>query len=438
MGATGIGVGSMLGAGVFSGMWADVHGAGSWYLAALAIAALVATANALSTAQLAARHPVAGGAYAYGRAELGDFAGRLAGTAFIVGKTASVGVGAAVLGTYVLPGHPQIVATGAIVLCWALNARGITRTAAGATAIAVIVSAVLATLIVLGATVEYTDGSFDALPFTASPADAATGLPAVLTGASAAFFAFAGYARIATLGEEVVSPARTIPRAIGLALAWVLALYVGLAVVLRGVFDGGAVVGEAGVGSTVTVTVTETASVAEAPIAALASVVGAPVGLVTVTAALAVGGAMLAVMAGAGRTAMAMAREGDLPRVLAHQGAQGAPVRAEAVIAVGAVALVWAPGIDLLLVSVATILTYYSVANIAAMAQRRSGSIAALRVPIAVSAAGLLGSLVLGAVALVGSSATAWPALVVAVIVVGWPIVLRVRSGGPRPGRTLT
>ncbi|WP_062131908.1 APC family permease [Demequina aestuarii] len=431
LGATGIGVGSMLGAGVFSGMWVDVHGAGPWYLAAIAIAALVATANALSTAQLAARHPVAGGAYAYGRAELGDFAGRLAGTAFVVGKTASVGVGAAVLGTYVLPGHPQSVATAAIVVCWALNARGITRTAAGATAIAVVVSAVLVVLIVLGATAEQSFGWFSSAPLVANPADAGAGLPAVLTGASAAFFAFAGYARIATLGEEVVSPGRTIPRAIGLALAWVLVLYVGLAVVLSDLFDDRVAASSSGVGDdagVVTAAAAEPTAVADAPIAVLASAVGMPVGLVTITAALAVGGAMLAVMAGAGRTAMAMARERDLPLALAHQGVHGAPVRAEAAIAVGAIALVWAPGIDLLLVSVATILTYYAVANIAAMAQRRAPRTATVRVPVAVSGAGLVGSLVLGAVALVGSSATVWPALVVALVVVGWPWVLRARG----------
>ncbi|MFW2513095.1 APC family permease [Demequina sp. SO4-13] len=418
-GATGIGVGSMLGAGVFSGMWADVMAAGSWYLAALAVAALVATANALSTAQLAARHPVAGGAYSYGRLELGEFAGRLAGAAFVIGKTASVGVGAVVLGTYLVPDHSQAVATVAIALCWALNARGITRTAAGATVIAIIVSVVLVVLILLGAFAPRSFGWFAYAPLVAPPADAGVDLAAVLTGASAAFFAFAGYARIATLGEEVGAPERTIPRAIGIALAWVLALYVGLAIVLRGALDFGL----AG----------DPSALGDAPLAALASTLGINTAVVTVTAALAVGGAMLAVMAGAGRTAMAMARQGDLPRSLAHQAGSGAPVRAEAVIAIAAVALVWSPGVDLILVSVATILAYYAVANIAAMAQRRAGRTAALRVPVIVSAAGLLGSLVLGSVALWGASATPWPAVAVLVVMVGWPtattVVSRARQG---------
>lgn len=411
--ATGIGVGSMLGAGVFSGMWASVMAAGQWYLAALVLAGAVATANALSTAQLAARHPVAGGAYAYGRAELGAFAGRVAGTAFVLGKTASVGVGAVVLGLYVVPGHSHVVATAAIVLCWALNARGVTRTAAGATVIAILVSAVLLIVVAMGFTVERSFGWFSSAQIAAETADARVGLATVLAGASAAFFAFAGYARIATLGEEVREPERNIPRAIGLALAWVLAIYLGLAVTLRASLGPG----PAGANGSQF----DHSALAEAPIHELARSMGLPTAVVTIAAALAVGGAMLAVMAGAGRTAMAMARHGDLPRLLAVQGRSGAPARAEAVIAAAAIGLVWLPDLDLLLLSVATMLAYYAVANLAAIAQRRAGHTASLRVPLVVSAGGLLGSVTLGVVALAGASTSAWPALVIVALVVGWP-----------------
>lgn len=410
LGATGIGVGSMLGAGVFSGMWAHLMGAGSWYLAALAIAAAVAVANALSTAQLAAKHPVAGGAYTYGRRELGPTAGLIAGAAFVLGKTTSVAVGATVLGAYVLPGHPQLVATAAIALSWAFNARGITRTAWAATILAVIVSLALITLIVM------------ALVSDASTLNPVTGgdftdgrWSAVLVGAAAVFFAFAGYARIATLGEEVRAPERTIPRAIILALGWVLALYAGLAVALRGV--------EAPV-----------AELAHAPLEVLAHVVGMPVILVTIAATLAVAGAMLGVMAGAGRTAMAMARERDLPRALAHQGASGAPWRAELVIALGAIALVWAPDVSLILVSAAAVLAYYAVANVAALAQLRANRIGPMRVPVFVPIVGLVGSVALGVTALVHMASGYVPAAVLLAVVVGWPLIAwAVRQQGARP-----
>ena len=403
LGATGIGVGSMLGAGVFSGMWALLFAAGPWYGLALGLAVVVAIANALSTAQLAARHPVAGGAYTYGRRELGDTPGLIAGAAFVLGKTASVAVAATVLGTYVLPGHPQLVATAAIALSWAFNARGITRTAWGATVLAVVVSIALVTLTVAAL-----------LPESSAPNPALVGEPlpsgswsAVLVGASAVFFAFAGYARIATLGEEVRAPERTIPRAIMLALGWVLVLYLGLAVALRG-------------------TSATARELTHAPLEVLARAAGIPVPLVTIAAVLAVSGAMLGVMAGAGRTAMAMARERDLPRGLAHQGRSGAPWRAELVIAAGAIALVWTPDVSLILVSAGAVLTYYAVANVSALAQLRAGRMGPMRVPALVPAVGLAGSVVLGLTALWNTSGGYVPAAVMVVVVLGWPLIARV------------
>ena len=409
LGATGIGVGSMLGAGVFSGMWALLFAAGSWYGLALALAAGVAIANALSTAQLAARYPVAGGAYTYGRRELGDTPGLIAGAAFVLGKTASVALAAAVLGAYVLPGHPQLIATAAIALSWAFNARGITRTAWGATVLAVIVSIALVSLIV---TAFLADPSATNPPLPAAPLTDGS-WAAVLVGASAVFFAFAGYARIATLGEEVRAPERTIPRAILLALGWVLALYVGLAVALR------------------TVT-TKASDLEHAPLEVLARAVGMPVAIVTAGAVLAIAGAMLGVMAGAGRTAMAMARERDLPHGLAHQGKSGAPWRAELVIAVAAVALVWTPDLNLILVSAAAVLAYYAVANLAAIAQLRAGRIGPMRVPAFVPAVGLVGSVVLGFAALWNTSSGYVPAAVLLAVVIGWPLITRLvrRRGG--------
>lgn len=417
LGAIGIGVGAMLGAGVFSDMWADVLAAGRWYLVAVLLAGAVALANALSTAQLAARHPVAGGAYAYGRAELSPLAGHVAGAAFVVGKTVSVAVGALVLGAYVIPGHAQVTATAAILLCWALNARGITKTAAGATVIAVAVSAALVALVATALLTEYTFGWWEITTDAPAPVGAGGTLPPVLTGAAAAFFAFAGYARIATLGEEVRSPERTIPRAILIALTWVLVLYLAVAVALERVTSVQRTEGTARVDHLLT----------DAPLEMLAGIVGLPVWTMTVAAALSVGGAMLAVMAGAGRTAMAMAREGDLPRALARQGSSGAPWRAEAVIAALAIALVWTQGARLILVSAACILVYYAVANVAAIRQRRAGRTASLAVPVAVSVAGLVGCTVLGAVALASASDAVAPAIVVVALVLGWPLVASAR-----------
>ncbi|WP_061962814.1 APC family permease [Demequina aurantiaca] len=411
--ATGIGVGSMLGAGVFSDMWAAVLDTGDWYLAAIALAALVALANALSTAQLASRYPVAGGAYAYGRAELGAFPGHVAGAAFLVGKTVSVAVGALVLGSYVLPGHAQWTATAAVALAWALNARGITKTATGATVIAVVVTLALVGIVCAAVVV---DGE---VPQGLRFAQESGPVAAFLVAASSAFFAFAGYARIATLGEEVREPARAIPRAIMVALAVVVSLYLAIAWALAtyvGADALGALAsrGQGAPGHDESLV---------GPIEQLAAVGHVPVIVVTVTAALATFGAMLAVMAGAGRTAMAMARERDLPAPLAAQGSSRAPWRAELVVALLAITLVWTSGANLLLVSVATVLTYYAVANLAAIRQRVAGRTENLRVPVVVSMCGLVASLALAGVALSASTDDVAPAMVVLALVVGWPAV---------------
>lgn len=398
IGAVGIGVGSMLGAGVFSDMWEHVLAAGDWYLLAVAIAAAVATANALSTAQLASRYHLAGGVYAYGRAELGHLVGHLAGAGFVVGKTVSTAVAALVLGAYVLPGHAPTVATGAIALAWALNARGITRTAAGATVSAVVVTLGLVAIAV-GALVMEGAGS-ESVPVLS---EGQGPVMAVLVGAAAALFAFAGYARIATLSEDVRDPGRTIPRAIAAALAIVLVVYSLVAIALA-------------------TTVGADAFVPSAPIEQLAAAARLPAWPVTVLATVAVFGAMLAVMAGAGRTVMAMARERDLPSVLAVQGRSGAPWRAEAVVALVAIGLVWFSTASLILVSVTGVLVYYGVANLAAIRQRRAGRTAHLRVPVAVSMFGLVGCATLGAVAL-PAAADGWVTMVIVLaLVVGWPV----------------
>lgn len=422
--ATGIGVGSMLGTGVFSDMWVHVLGAGQWYLLALGIAALVATANALSTAQLAARYHEAGGAYAYGRVELGPFAGHVAGAGFVVGKTVSVAAAAAVLGAYVLPGHAPTVASGAIVLAWALNARGITRTAAGTAVSALVVTVALA-VIAIGALA--TDGlESDPMPVLDPGHGPAM---AVLVGASAALFAFAGYARVATLSEDVRDPARTIPRAVIGSLGIVLVVYGLVAVALERTVGADRLVPGTRDGDAI-----QTSGHA-APIEQLAAAAHLPPWLATAAAVVAVFGAMLAVMAGAGRTVMAMARYGDVPSALAHQGSAGAPWRAEAVVAAVAVALVWIPSVSLILVSVAGVLAYYAVANLAAIRQRRAARTETLRVPVAISVFGVVGSLTLGTTAAV-AAADGWvTAAVVIALVLGWPVVahlVRRRRAGSR------
>lgn len=362
MGAVGIGVGSMLGAGVFVVWGPAAAAAGRWLLAAVALAALVAIINAASTAQLAAIHPVAGGAYAYGSRELGPGWGFVAGFAFVVGKIASVAAMALAIGAYVWPGHAAMVAVAVVTLVWALNARGVTRTAWATTLIAG------AVLMGLGAVV------FASLSQPATPQHFADAQPVEVTGIATAaaliFFAFAGYARLATLGQEVREPAKTIPRAVAIAIAIVVVAYGAIGAVLLRRPGVSALIG------------------AEAPLTLAVPDAAAWKSGLAALAALAAGGALVALMAGIGRTAMAMARAGDLPRFLGRTSTSGVPQVAEAIAGGAAIALAcWADLGFALAMSSVSVLAYYAIANAAAYAAR--GRASGFAIPRAVSALGL-------------------------------------------------
>lgn len=376
----------MLGAGVFV-VWAPAaRAAGSMLLLSVVVAGAIALVNALSVAQLAARYPSAGGAYTYGRAELGPTWGFVAGIGFVMGKTASVAAIALTVGHYVWPSHAALAATIAIVAGWSINAGGVTRTAAVATAVGLLVLVTLAALSVCAlaqAPVGTAVGGASVVPQGVT-------VGGVFRGAALVFFAFAGYARVATLGEEVRRPRITVPRAIVLSLGLVLAVDILLATaLLRSVGN-------------------QRLASSAAPVGDLASLVGWPSAAVVIVAAVAAGGSLVAVMAGIGRTAMAMAREGDMPRWFAPRASTGVPMRAEAVAALASIALVSLGDLGFALaMSSCAVLTYYAIANIAAIRQNLRGRARVTRVPVVLS-----GIAAAACIALV--AALPWPAVLAA------------------------
>ena len=208
-----IGLGSMIGAGVFAAFTPAAAAAGSGLLVGLVVAAFVAFCNATSSAQLAAAYPTSGGTYVYGRERLGPWPGFLAGWGFVIGKTASAAAMAMTFAAYAAPpGWERSVAIAAVVLLTAVNYHGVTRTA-GLTRILVI--AVLGALAI--AVAACWGGNGLALDNVLGEGLLAHGWYGILQSAGLLFFAFAGY-RIATMGEEVMEPRRTIPRAITIAL----------------------------------------------------------------------------------------------------------------------------------------------------------------------------------------------------------------------------
>jgi basic amino acid/polyamine antiporter, APA family len=365
-GAVAMGLGSIVGTGIFVTIGTAAGIAGASLLIAIALAALVATCNGLASAQLAAAHPVSGGAYEYGYRYLGPWPGRLAGVTFVCAKTASAATAALGFGGYVLALAEQSnrvaqigLAVGAVILLTAIVVGGMRRSHRLNLAI---VTVTLGTLVIFVIACVPSISAANYALGTASAADIAHATALV-------FVAYTGYGRIATLGEEVRDPAHTIPRAIVITLVVTLVLYITVS---------GAAIGR--VGATVLATVTRETS---APLEAIA-----PTGvqqLVALGAITAMLGVILNLLLGISRVVLAMARRGDLPRSLAHV-AGGSPRRA--VLATGAVIL----GLALVgsvkttwTVSAVTVLIYYSVMNICALRQPAEER----RVPRVVPALGL-------------------------------------------------
>jgi APA family basic amino acid/polyamine antiporter len=361
-----IGLGSMIGAGVFVVFGPAAAAAGPGLLTGLAIAAVVAYCNATSSARLAAEYPLSGGTYVYGRERLGEFWGHLAGWSFVVGKTASCAAMALTVGLYLWPARAHAVAVAAVVALTAVNCRGIQKSAVLTRLIVGVVLAVLAGVVVAVGVSGHADPSQITLT--------GGGAAGVLQAAGLLFFAFAGYARIATLGEEVRDPARTIPRAIRWSLGITLAVYVTVAVTMLSVL--GPELARSG-----------------APLADAVRAVGAqrfePV--VRIGAAVAALGSLLSLILGVSRTGLAMARDGHLPSALAAVHPRfGVPHRAE--VAVGALVAVVAAVADVRAAigfSSFAVLFYYAITN--ASAWTLSPSPTSRMIP----AAGLAGCLAL-------------------------------------------
>lgn len=346
--AVGVGFGAIVGAGIFvvTGVAAGV--AGPAFLLGLIIAAVAASANALSSAELAANYPQSGGTYEYGYQLLNPWLGFVAGWMFLASKIAAAGTVALGLAGYLemlVPGlSPRAIAVGAIVVFTVINYFGVRRSSR-VNLVVVSVSLVSLLLFVFAGAGSVELENFR--PF------APFGLPGVLEASAILFFAYTGYARIATLGEEVRDPETTIPKAIILALAASAFLYLAVAAVATGT------VGTSQMANT------------SAPLGVAARTFEWP----AVSVIIAIGGitAMLGVilsqLLGLSRMTFAMARRHDLPSFLAHVHPRfGVPGRA--VLFIGAIAAIVATTGTLRGIASAaafTILIYYGIANLAAL-----------------------------------------------------------------------
>lgn len=362
-GAVMMGLGSIVGTGIFVSVGISAGVAGPAVMIAIAIAAGVATCNGLSSAQLAANHPVSGGTYEYGYEYLNPQLGFVAGWMFLLAKSASAATAALGFSGYLLDalgidaaGVLVPLALGAVIVLTILVLSGIRRSNVANIAIVSMTLFVLLAFVVIG--LGSVDGAnFDPLIQTDTEGG---GLPAILQAAALMFVAYTGYGRIATLGEEVRQPRRTIPRAIIATLVVTMCLYIAVAYV--------------GVGTIGAAALSDAATNA-APLEAAARAFGPdwlPV-LVSVGAVTAMLGVLLNLILGLSRVLLAMGRRGDMPPVVAQLNAAGTtPTVAVIVMGVvigglaltGSVQTTWS-------FSAFTVLIYYSLTNLAALRLKR-------------------------------------------------------------------
>jgi basic amino acid/polyamine antiporter, APA family len=340
-GAIVLGLGAILGTGIFVSLAIATEIAGNGIFVALTLAAIVALGNGLSAAQLAAAHPVSGGTYAYGYRYLHPYAGFIAGWLFLGAKSASAATAALGFASYLLAasGQPLTyqtpIALLAVLMMTIVAACGLTKANWLNSAIVGVTLFALGRFVVIGWQQPW--------PVVAPPpvTFAAIGQATALM-----FVAYTGYGRITTMTEEVRDPGRSIPIAVVCSLGLTLLLYLGVASVL--VRGGG--------GSLATIAQSWPQS----------GTIGAIVSIGAISAML---GVLLNLILGLSRVLMAMGRQGDMPRATARLNpSQTTPTIAvwtmglvvAGLVAIGNVKTTWS-------FSAFNVLIYYALANLAAL-----------------------------------------------------------------------
>jgi APA family basic amino acid/polyamine antiporter len=362
-GAVMMGLGSIVGTGVFVSIGIAAGIAGPAVVIAVAVGAMVATFNGLSSAQLAANHAVSGGTYEYGYEFLTPAFGFTAGWMFLIAKSASAATAALGFSGYLLGALgvdvDQWLVPVALLGVGALTAvvySGIRRSNITNIGIVSITLGALVLFVIVGSPTAFTDGTANFANFFEAPSGGG-GVRAVLFASALMFVAYTGYGRIATLGEEVRAPRTTIPRAIIVTLIVTMVLYAAVAVV--------------GVGAVGADTLSRAADQGAAPLEVAAQAFGIPgvsqvVAFGAITAML---GVLLNLILGLSRVLLAMGRRADMPTLFGRLDAAGttpgpAVLMMGAIIAtitlIGDVRLTWS-------FSAFTVLIYYAITNLAAL-----------------------------------------------------------------------
>lgn len=352
-----MGLGSIMGTGAFVSLGIAAGVSGEYFFLSLFLAASLATLNGLSTAQLAAKYPVSGGAYEYARGEISPFVGFLAGWLFLIAKSASASTAAlgavaaisSILGLGLSRQEMGISAACVVLVVGLFVCLGLKKTRI---ANRILVCLVVLTFIAYGLTCLYS-GS---VHYSSFQPVAVPGMREVFYGAALLFVSFTGYGRVATLGEEVLNPKRTIPIAVVVSLVVAFAIYFWIAICSI------TVVGEAGFG--------ELALKTYAPLQDIARLMG--YGWLRILLVFAALGAMIGVLLnlilGLSRVSLAMARHKDLPGFFNSISPGGEPVRSNILVTIVIMFFCLTEELEKSWeLSALTVLLYYSITNISAL-----------------------------------------------------------------------
>jgi APA family basic amino acid/polyamine antiporter len=306
--ATAIGIGAVIGAGIFGVLGLAVGYAGPAVVISMVIAGTVALFTAISFAELSSAIPKEGGTYQYAYEMTNPFVAFISGCLWLFGQTVAGSAVCLILASYFLgliPLFPakivvfsfaastvNIVAVSAALILTALNLRGIKHSARFNNILVVTKILILCFFVVVGAFQVNTQYYSNLAP---------NGLFGILQGAGFIFFAYLGFGRIAALGEEVKNPKRTLPLSIFFALGTSMILYVVTGFIATGLVSY------------------KSLGISSSPIADAAKATGNYAVFATVSfgALVATVSVLLTNLLGLSRVSFTMARNGQFPKALA-------------------------------------------------------------------------------------------------------------------------
>jgi APA family basic amino acid/polyamine antiporter len=388
-GAIMMGLGSIIGTGVFVSIGIAAGIAGPAVILAVAIGAIVAICNGLNSAQLAANHAVSGGTYEYGYKYLNSWLGFTAGWMFLVAKsasaaTAALGFAGYLLNAFRISNRNLLVAIAliAVALITVIILLGIKRSNLANIIIVSITLLSLGFFIIAGLPVLTTQGLTNLTPFFATPnQESVNPITAILHASALMFVAYTGYGRIATLGEEVREPRKTIPKAIILTMIVTMLLYIVVAIVSVGTVGAD------------TLSLAATSKAAPLEVAARSFRIPGSSQIIAIGAITAMLGVLLNLILGLSRVVLAMGRRGDLPRVFGRLNETGTtPFWAVIIVGIAIALLVLIGNVKTTWsFSAFSVLIYYAITNLAALAIPSEGRL----YPKAIAWLGLLACLFL-------------------------------------------